>query len=120
MPGLEVDLRRERSNLFARRPGLDNSAMLELQVEMADAIYGASIVDPHGDHLADARAKLRARADFAEHYGKQFVRIESVTKVDGQLWSLDLLEADVRKAVREFEGGKVSALYESEHAMAYR
>lgn len=81
--------------------------------------YGASIVDPHGDHLADARAKLRALADFAERYGHQFVRIESVTKVAGQL-RLDLLEADVRKAVRAFEGGKVSALYESTRALGYK
>jgi type III restriction enzyme len=35
---------------------------------------GASIVDPHGDFLADARAKLQALATFAEHHGDRFVR----------------------------------------------
>jgi len=85
-----------------------------------DNTLGASIVDPHGDHLADAKAKLRALADFADSHGDQFLRIESVAKAaDGTLRSLDLLNADVQQAVRDFEGGKVSALYASEHATPY-
>lgn len=85
-----------------------------------DSTLAASIVDPHGDHLADAKAKLRALADFAEEYGEQFLRIQSVAKADdGTLRSLDLLDADVRQAVRSFEGGKVSALYNSDHATRY-
>ena len=42
-----------------------------------DGTLVASIVDPHGDHLADAKSKLRALADFAEAYGHQFLRIQS-------------------------------------------
>jgi type III restriction enzyme len=81
----------------------------------------ASIVDPHGDYLADAKAKLRALADFADSHGDRFLRIQSVSKAaDGSLRVLDLLEADVRKAVRTYEGGKVSPLYESEHATSYK
>jgi hypothetical protein len=86
-----------------------------------DGALAASIVDPHGDHLADAKAKLRALADFADNHGDRFLRIQSVAKAtDGTLRSLDLLDADVRKAVRTFEGGKVSALYQSKHATPYR
>jgi tRNA splicing endonuclease len=85
-----------------------------------DGTLAASIVDPHGDHLADARAKLHALADFAERLGDQFVRIESVAKAgDGLLRSLDLLDPKVRAAVRAFEGGKVSALYESPQSMPF-
>lgn len=85
-----------------------------------DGTLAASIVDPHGDHLADAKAKLRALADFADNYGERFLRIQSVAKADdGNLRSLDLLDDDVRKAVRSFEGGKVSALYKSEHSTLY-
>ncbi len=52
----------------------------------SDGTLGASIVDPHGDHLADARAKIQALASFAEQFGDRFVRIESVAKVeDGSL-----------------------------------
>ena len=86
-----------------------------------DGTLAASIVDPHGEHLADAKAKLRALADFADNYGERFLRIQSVAKAaDGTLRLLDLLDANVRKAVRTFEGGKVSALYQSAHATLYK
>jgi type III restriction enzyme len=86
-----------------------------------DGTFGASIVDPHGDHLADAKAKLRALADFAEAFGALFVRIDSISKAaDGTLRSLDLKDSDVRAAVRSFEGGKVSPLYASPHAVTYK
>jgi hypothetical protein len=80
---------------------------------------GASIVDPHGDHLADARGKLRALASFAEAYGDQFVRIESIAKADDGLQVLDLTDPEVRAAVLAFDGAKVSALYESDVARPY-
>ncbi len=78
-----------------------------------DGTLAASIVDPHGDHLSDAKAKLRALAEFAEQFGHQFVRIESVARLDGELRSVDLLDARVRDAVRTFEGGRVSPIYTS-------
>ncbi len=85
-----------------------------------DGTLGASIVDPHGDYLADARAKLHALAAFAERFGDRFVRIESVAKVeDGSLRVLDLGDPAVRAEVRAFEGGKVTALYQSEHSRPY-
>jgi hypothetical protein len=85
-----------------------------------DGSYAASIVDPHGDHLADAKAKLRGLADYAERFGSRYVRIETIAKVtDGRLRSLDLLDAKVRDVVQTFEGGKVTALYESAFASDY-
>ena len=66
-----------------------------------------SIVDPHGDHLADAKFKLRALSDYAETYGNELLRIESVAKVgEDVLRTLDLQDPKVREAVRAFEGGK--------------
>jgi type III restriction enzyme len=86
-----------------------------------DGNLAASIVDPHGDHLADAKAKLRGLADYAEKFSDRYIRIESIAKVtDGRLRSLDLLDARVRDAIRKFEGGKVTALYESAHAADYQ
>ena len=85
-----------------------------------DGTLGASIVDPHGDYLADARAKLQALAAFAERFGDRFVRIESVAKVeDGSLRVLDLGDPAVRAEVLAFQGGKVTALYQSEHSRPY-
>ena len=85
-----------------------------------DSSLAASIVDPHGDHLADARAKLRALADFAKRFADRFVRIESIAQADHRsLRVLDLSDPRVRAAVAAFEGGKVTAVYESEYARPY-
>jgi type III restriction enzyme len=85
-----------------------------------DGSLAASIVDPHGDHLADARAKLRALAAFAEDHVDRFVRIESVAKADDQsLRVLDLSDPTVRAPVVAFEGGKVTGLYESDVSRSY-
>ncbi|MFP5342115.1 MAG: DEAD/DEAH box helicase family protein [Candidatus Limnocylindria bacterium] len=85
----------------------------------SDGSLGASIIDPHGDHLADALGKLRALAEYAARFGERFVRIESIAKVDGALRALDLQEPAVRQAVVAFDGAKVSALYASDHAHPY-
>ena len=79
-----------------------------------DGTLAASIVDPHGDHPSDAKVILRALAEFGEQYGNQFLRIESIAEVDGELRSIDLLDARVRDAVRAFEGGMVSPIYTSD------
>ena len=85
-----------------------------------DGTLGASIVDPHGDYLADARAKLQALAAVAERFGDRFVRVESVAKVeDGSLRVLDLGDPAVRAEVLAFQGGTVTALYQSEHSRPY-
>lgn len=84
-----------------------------------DGTLGASIVDPHGDHLADARSKLRAHASLAAEFAERFARIESIARVDQGLRVLDQREKAVRSAVLAFEGGKVSALFESEAARPY-
>lgn len=85
-----------------------------------DGNLGVSLVDPHGDHFADARAKLLALADYAERFGREFVRVESLAKADGVLRSLNLLDPSVRDAVRSFAGSQVTALYGSAAAVDYR
>lgn len=103
----------------------ESGAWKSLQVDFLvisrrdDKTLAASIVDPHGDHLADAKFKVRALADYAEQYGKEFLRIESVAKAEDRLRVLDLKDERVRAAVRAFEGGKVTALYESDAARDY-
>lgn len=48
-------------------------------------------------------------------------RAKSIAKVtNGKLRSLDLLDAKVRYAVRTFEGGEMTALYESASATDYQ
>lgn len=86
-----------------------------------DGSLGVSIIDPHGDHLADAKNKLKALARYAERFGDQFVRIESITEAtDGTLRSLDLKEAAVCEAVEDFAGAEVGALYGHETSKPFQ
>ena len=78
----------------------------------------ASIVDPHGHHLADALPKLRGLADFAASQGESFYRIESVARLpNGFLRVLDLTDSGVRDAIGGHED--IQALYRSEIASDY-
>ena len=86
----------------------------------AERTLGVSIVDPHGDHLADTRPKLQALARYAEIYGDRYVRIESIANVDDRLRVLDLHEAAVRTEVLSFEGTQLAALYDGPIAHDYR
>lgn len=83
----------------------------------SDGSLGASIVDPHGDHLADARVKLQALASYAEQFGTEFVRIESLaTNSAGETVALDLQNPAVRQIVRDFRGAQISPIFNSEAA----
>ena len=78
----------------------------------------ASIVDPHGHHLADALAKLRGLAEFTEMCGESFHRIESVARMSsGVLRVLDITRPDVRSTIMNSQD--VEAIYLSPIAVDY-
>ena len=80
--------------------------------------FRVSIVDPHGQHLADALPKLRGLAAFATVHGESFHRIESVARMkDGTLRVLDLVEPGVQEAVKR--AGDTEALYLGDDASDY-
>ncbi len=80
---------------------------------------GVSLIDPHGDHLADALPKLKGLAAFTRAHGDHFVRIESIAEVNGELRVLDLQRDDVRAAIESFAGAQATPLYESSVAANY-
>lgn len=71
-----------------------------------------SIVDPHSHHLEDAHVKLVGLADYAEEYGSYFLRIDSLTDLNGEMRVLDMQDKATRDAVRKSDGSVVE-LYES-------
>ncbi|MFZ2165992.1 MAG: DEAD/DEAH box helicase family protein [Propionibacteriaceae bacterium] len=74
----------------------------------------ASIVDPHGFHLADSMPKLRGLANFAAEYSSEFHRIEAVAKLsDGRVRVLDLTDAAVRGAIGSSTAESAEQLYVS-------
>lgn len=82
-----------------------------------DGQIAVDLVDPHGHHLADAMPKLRGLADYAEKYGSEFRRIESVAETDEVMRVLDLTKSSVREAIREAPSAR--GLYESSLAIDY-
>lgn len=77
----------------------------------------ADIVDPHGIHLVDALPKLQGLARYAETHPDVFRRVEAIAEVGGRLRVLNLIHADVRKAVMEAQNAE--ALYSSAVAGDY-
>lgn len=83
-----------------------------------DGRVAASIVDPHGHHLDDARLKLNALADFAERYPGAFDRIEQVTVIGNRKRTIPLHSQYARDGIRK-HGRSVLDFYESDIAIAY-
>lgn len=116
-----------RATVSAHRIGYETSDgdWASLQVDflvisnLPDNTLGVSLIDPHGDHLADALPKLRGLAAFARAHGDQFVRIESIAEIEGVLRVLDLQRDDVRVAIESFAGSQATPLYESSAAANY-
>lgn len=104
-------------------PYLENNKFKGLRPDFIFFTQGSgrvnvNIVDPHGEHHADALPKLIGLADFAETYGQDIHRIEGVACIDGVYRVLDLKESRVRSAVRA--AAEAKALYASDVASDYQ
>lgn len=77
----------------------------------------ANIIDPHGQFLADSLPKLVGLADYAENREVHFGRIEASGKVGDAFRVLDLLDVNVRDAIRL--GPSAKALFEGPKAQPY-
>ncbi len=81
--------------------------------------HGSRVAAHRSFVLLPSYTEKLALARYAEEYGNEFLRMESVAKAGDDLRTLDLQDPTVREAVRDFEGGKVTALYESDAARDY-
>lgn len=63
--------------------------------------YAVDIVDPHRLDYADALPKLLGLARYAEDHPGVYRRIAAVAELSGKMRSLDLLDPEVREAVRK-------------------
>lgn len=77
-----------------------------------NGVVRPSIIDPHGHHLDDALVKLVGLADYADGYGTEFLRIEALADVGGEMRILDLQDAAVREAVKK-SGKSAIELYQA-------
>lgn len=87
--------------------------------QKADGTVIASVVDPHGTHFDDGIERLKGFADFVERYPDEFAAFESLAQnKDGVLVKLNLLDPEVRKAIRA-DGANDKALFNGTHAVKY-
>ena len=85
--------------------------------QQSDGSIVADIVDPHGDHLADALPKLKGLAAYAEVNSKHFRRIDAVAKVGDDFKLLDLMNASVRQMIAD--ATQIQGVYASAQAVPY-
>jgi hypothetical protein len=71
----------------------------------------ASLIDPHGTHLADAVPKLQGLANYAEVHAEEFQRIQSVAKVDGSYLMINHQDPATREAVRAYSGTDAAEIF---------
>ena len=86
--------------------------------KLADGSLSPSIVDPHSSHLGDALPRLVGLADYAERFGDQFSRVDSIdADKSKKLRVLDMKDPETREAVRK--ASSVEDLFNGPHARAY-
>ena len=83
-----------------------------------DGEVRASIVDPHGHHLDDARDKLLALAAYAARFGQHFDRIEQVS-VFGNVKRCIPLHTEFAREGLLRTGHSVIELYHSDFSIEY-
>lgn len=71
----------------------------------------ASLVDPHGTHLADAVSKLQGLAAYAAAHAEDYHRIQSIAFLDGAYLMLNHKDPTTREAITAFEGTESAELF---------
>jgi superfamily II DNA or RNA helicase len=78
----------------------------------------ASLVDPHGTHLADAVDKLKGLSTYAATHADAYHRIQSVALVDEHYLLLNHKDRLIRDAILSFEGTDSRELFRA-HGTRY-
>lgn len=78
----------------------------------------ASLVDPHGTHLADAVNKLKGLTVYAKQHADDFHRIQSIAKVGEEYLMLNHKDEHVRAAIEAFDGMHSETLFTT-HGTVY-
>ncbi|MDX3362725.1 DEAD/DEAH box helicase [Streptomyces sp. ME02-6978.2a] len=73
----------------------------------------ASLIDPHGTHLADAVPKLKGLATYAAKHSSRYHRIQSVAKIGTVYRMLNHRDKEVREAILAAETQDAADLFRS-------
>lgn len=83
-----------------------------------DGEVKASIIDPHGHHLDDARMKLEALSQFADRYAGAFDRIEQISQFGNVMRSIPMHLVYAREGLKQ-RGRSVVEFYHADFAVEY-
>ncbi len=78
----------------------------------------ASLIDPHGTHLADAVDKLKGLAEYAGKHSTDYHRIQSIALVDDTYLMLNHKDPAIRTAIADFDGTESRDLFRT-HGTRY-
>lgn len=85
-----------------------------------DGMPQASIIDPHGHHLADAGDKLRGLAKYAHDHGAEVARVIGVIRSGGgEFRLLDLKDETIRAALTGVNGKDAIEEVFAQHGAVY-
>lgn len=88
--------------------------------QMPDGSIGRAIVDPHGDWLGDAVAKLKGYVAYLKDHPDMFVSVQVVADEKGGTYRyLDLMLPSVQKAIEEFSGSSAKELFTGKLSKPY-
>lgn len=134
---LDVELARDRTIAWYRNPSLGLDRSFTIPYETADGTHGLhpdfifftrtadggvrpSVVDPHGDHLADSLAKLIGWCDWLDQHSGVFAQVLSVSDTADGVRFLDLTDVATRSVVRAWQGVDATGLYTGPMSHPYR
>jgi type III restriction enzyme len=103
---------------YTTASGINGLAPDFIFVDQVSGQLVASLVDPHGTHLADAIDKLKGLSTYAAIYSDAFHRIQSVALVDDDYLLLNHKDPQVRDAITAFEGTDSRELFRA-HGTRY-
>lgn len=78
----------------------------------------ASLIDPHGTHLADAVDKLKGLTEYAAKHSADYHRIQSIALVDDTYLMLNHKDPAIRTAIADFDGTESRDLFRT-HGTRY-
>ena len=89
---------------YVTSEGIRGLAVDFVFVHQVDGELRASLIDPHGTHLADAVDKLKGLAEYAEKHSAVYHRIQSIALVDDTYLMLNHKDSAIRTAIADFDG----------------
>ncbi len=78
----------------------------------------ASLIDPHGTHLADAVPKLKGLSEYAAKHSADYHRLQSIALVDDTYLMLNHKDPAIRTAIADFDGNDSRDLFRT-HGTRY-